>query len=116
MTDEELQAIRARVEAATPGPWKVEGRHPSYSPDRFQVDGIVTAYDDPERADFPRPIQIVETDSGCYPPYLADAEFIAQARTDVPALLAEVERLRAELHAHEVAHDRRIYEAVKRGR
>lgn len=51
MTREQLDAIRARVEAATPGPWQV----------------------------------------------IATAGFIASAREDVSALLAEVERLRAEL-------------------
>lgn len=33
----------------------------------------------------------------CITQYTSDAEFIAHARQDVPALLAEVERLRADL-------------------
>jgi hypothetical protein len=62
------QAVRARIEAATPGPWKTGG------------DGLVWAdrLGDPVSAS-------TEPE---------DAEFIANAITDVPDLLAEVERLR----------------------
>jgi hypothetical protein len=68
-----LAAIKARVEAASVGPWTA---HP---------DGLVWA---PRLGD---PV------SASTEP--ADAEFIAAARQDVPALIAEVERLRAQLAA-----------------
>lgn len=86
--DLDLDAIKARVEAATPGPWKADGGEVSQHWSR------------------PEPWQeVVSTEvscmSYCYGGTArgverdADAEFIAHARTDVPALVAEVERLRA---------------------
>lgn len=76
----DLDAIEARANAATPGPWK---RLPSLS-----IDYAVES----------------EVSKGCGVPDLmidlsgdsarADADFIAAARTDVPALVAEVRRLR----------------------
>ena len=84
MTNEQLQAIKARCEAATPGPW-VAGRE----------------------ADFMRPMQSFnvgltrkafdESPLNSWDQWEANAIFIEHARTDIPALLAEVERLRAEV-------------------
>ena len=75
----DLDPIKAREAAATPGPWKVVD--PGY---RVAVDDgtgflVANTFMAPSSRDLP------------------DARFIAHARTDVPALLAEVERLRAEL-------------------
>ena len=81
MTPEELAAIRARAEAATPGPWDgVPGR--CILPDDWNH--RYTAH------------QVIE---GCiYNPNAEnDHAFIAHAREDIPALVAEVERLQAEL-------------------
>lgn len=69
MTDEQLAAIRARCEAATGGPWEVGHKCEIYTR-HYQVGPI---------GDFWEP---------------ADARFTAHAREDIPALLAEVERLR----------------------
>jgi hypothetical protein len=69
----DLQAIRKRAEAATEGPWEVAGGHR----DRVYAKR--------------------ECLSIAYDLFEEDAEFIAHAITDVPALIAEVERLRAEL-------------------
>ena len=83
MTDEKLAEIKARCDAASPGPW---------------VDAITDAGD----------LIITVNGAGCMPfIYLGDMEntesddhnnatFIAHARTDIPDLLAEVERLRAD--------------------
>ena len=83
MTDAELQAIRQRCERATPGSWyhgqNVKHEHNVYGP---QQEDITPAFAD---QNYGRPM-VPE-----------DATFIAHARTDVPALLAEVERLRAAL-------------------
>ena len=68
----DLDAIEARAHAATPGPWRPAG------PDGDAVAQMGSA----------RRIRSLE-----------DAAFIAAARTDVPALLAEVRRLRASLDA-----------------
>lgn len=67
MTELDLDAIKARADAASAGPWTAER------------DGLVWA---PRLGD---PV------SGSTE--MEDAEFIAAARADVPALVAEVERL-----------------------
>lgn len=68
MTDEELQAIEARERAATDGPWEYLG-------------GVVM-----------NAVQAVnEGYEGLIEP--ADGNFIAHARQDIPALIAEVKRL-----------------------
>ncbi len=78
MTDAELDAIRARAEAATPGPWGITA---DSKPNDFDIAG-------PEPGDT-RGMFWREEDAG----------FVAHARTDVPALLDEVKRLRALLKA-----------------
>ena len=102
LTDEDLAAIRARVEAATPGPWVHQITTACYSViqggDRrsdhvhlamMGTDGDGSPYNEPET----------------YPNGDNDAEFIAHAREDVPALVAEVERLRNLLTGALDAHD-----------
>lgn len=95
MSRADLDAIRERAEAATEGPWSAANEHgllgpeaqpawcvsqmrpgwESMSPTKGYVTDIAETFsDDPDRD--------------------PDAEFIAHARTDVPALIAEVERLR----------------------
>ena len=75
----ELEAVRERLDAATPGPWKsfAEGRDPpGLGYDSF----IRTAGED-----------IYLTGAT-----IADRDFIAHARQDVQALLGEVARLTAD--------------------
>jgi hypothetical protein len=75
VTDDELEKIRKRCEHATRGPWK------SYVESREKMSGsdfIMTQGDD-----------IYLTGAT-----VADQDFIAQARQDIPKLIAEVERLR----------------------
>ena len=80
MTQERLDAIQAREAKATAGPWAIDGPAQCGPGDTLTVypveDGGALAYVQPS---------------------WEDAEFIAHARQDVPALLAEVERLRARL-------------------
>lgn len=91
----DIDAIFARADAATPGPWSAP------IDERFgNVEGIFSLADLGEYADH----EIVCTDSGVYPPKHADAAFIAHARTDIPLLVtalrsahAEIDRLRAVL-------------------
>lgn len=66
-----LAAIRARVEAATPGPWEV---HKS---------DVIRVLPDPTTGE-PEPHLVAQS-------WPVDASFIAHARTDIPALLAAVE-------------------------
>jgi hypothetical protein len=64
---EQLQAIAARVDAATPGPWRSEGVWFEIGePGGHGFDNMASE---------------------------EDAAFIAHARSDIPRLLAEVERL-----------------------
>lgn len=75
MTDEELKAIEERAAKATPGPW-----HPAWnriSDEVLDLGSMLIA-----RA-----------------PDDATREFIAATRADVPALIAEVRRLREQLKA-----------------
>jgi len=74
MTAERLAEIKARVEAATPGEWTIEERFFVIAPDLLTIASC--------RGD-------------------AEATFIAHARSDIPALVAEVERLRAQVEAAE---------------
>lgn len=83
MTDEELNAIEARAKAATEGPWRALPCEDW----KGHCDGILR----------PDGLMVVKTDSGCYPPEMPDALFIAHARSDVPALVEEVRRLRRTL-------------------
>lgn len=76
LTAQEIEAIRKRAESATEGPWKWDGDSLTYRK-HGMLDPIVWAnqYGD---------ITVEEP----------DAEFIANAREDIPKLLAEVEALR----------------------
>ncbi len=78
-----LEPIRARAEAATPGPWMAWREY----------HGPVTAWrictHDGNR-------EVVAGDEGAIESG-DDAEFIAHARSDVPALVGEVERLRGRM-------------------
>lgn len=77
MTRERLDAIQERVDKATIGPWvRWEG-----------WDDTDNSVSSDGREDAPTVADVI--------PEKADAEFIYRAREDVPALLAEVERLRA---------------------
>ena len=88
MADLDLAAIRARAEAATEGPW--ENDYPEVG----------------QHWSRPEPwAKVVSTDVACMAYCYggsaqgieneADAEFIAHAREDIPALLAEIDRLNA---------------------
>jgi len=92
----DLDAIRARAEAATEGPWGViDWDSPDEGVNFIHVlqeqDGLETVCALPNPAEY--------TNRSCL---RADAEFIAHAREDVPALLAEVERLRRDRDEWEV--------------
>ena len=79
ITNEELQAIKTRAEQATPGPWIAKARAVDGITDYF-LGAEIEGPPDAQRGQFARK---------------EDAEFIANARTDVPALVAEIEQLLA---------------------
>src|SRR5689334_8305279 len=79
MCEIDLDAVQSRASMATRGPWHVEWDGTGY-PQRVFNDAAVL---------------VAETCTGPeWPP--TDAEFIAHARTDVPALLARIAELEAE--------------------
>src|SRR5258706_4229720 len=81
VTDRELQAIKARAARATPGPWRIHDRGTSTTIEaqngkKWIAQALLGTYG----------IGNVE----------ANAAFLAHARDDIPTLVAEVERQRAE--------------------
>ncbi len=105
---ERLAAIKARCEAATPGPWKwvdsSGGRTWRRTLDHVYLDDGATISSSPVleiklcgSVDAIQQVDgyiVADDESG-----EDDLAFIARTREDVPALLAEVERLQAELAA-----------------
>lgn len=83
MTQEQLDAIRERVEVATNGPWAVDSDDPAYIiyPEKGGWDGLVIAH-------------VAEQDGALFP-VEHNGSLIAHAPQDLTDLLAEVERLRA---------------------
>ena len=79
MTDKTLKEIKKREQAATPGPWVSV----------FGLKGF-TIYD--MREEKGKIIAKLFNTKGKYKQ--PDADFIAHARADIPALISEVERLR----------------------
>lgn len=90
MSELEIKIIRERCEAATPGPWVWS--------DGGEMLAAGAGDEDDMRWDgqgsYAPPTKVIETDSGVYPPRDNDRAFIAAARSDVPALLDEIDRLR----------------------
>ncbi|MCG6493401.1 hypothetical protein [Kitasatospora sp. A2-31] len=127
----DLDAIKARVQAATPGPWRwrgnTEARHLRLqTPHRggltvmdFKRWGMQGARPRFARDYVMHPAdEMVEYEVAAWSEHIyrkdvvgidhPDAQFIAAARTDVPALVAEVERLTAELVEMTDLRDRAI--------
>lgn len=92
LTPEELAAIRAREQQATPGPWDAAADDDAHRVWMLQAGERPATYESHH---------VWECDHACYPgePQYeqadADADFIAHARSDIPALLAYVEELEA---------------------
>ena len=83
----DLDAIEARAKAATPGPWVVDK-------DAFGI-GVIAESQIGIPDNDPEGVYIAD----CYKKSAeVHAEFIAHAREDIPALIAEVRRLEGELH------------------
>jgi hypothetical protein len=78
MSDERISEIKARVEAATKGPWVIDPKG----------DRLTTFIWNELRSDYrgPGPALVVDDD------YMSthNADFIANAREDIPYLLAEI--------------------------
>lgn len=95
LTDEDLDAIEARANAAAPGPWVV----PNLSDDRYQIPFVRAAGDRPFRVaqfGWSNSHESKQRD-------LRNAVFVAHAREDVPRLVAEVRRLDNEVENLRIA-------------
>jgi hypothetical protein len=75
LTIEQLNAIRERAEKATAGPWEYYEVNGGYTVELNDRGEAILSYYDRSEA-------------------VSNAEFIANARQDIPALLAEVDRLK----------------------
>lgn len=97
MTEERLAEIREREQAATEGPWGTNGRDDPGC-DVEHATGFALAY---MAANYYRKRGVEQAEQrgvACQLGTLvADARFMAAARTDVPDLLAEVDQLNATL-------------------
>ena len=105
----DLKAIEALIAAATPGPWESDGDY-----DRAEVCQTAEPF---------ATIVGTETEGRAYMSYerlvlsAADSAFIAQSRTLVPALIAEIreERQRREVAEAMVVTADEIYDALGPG-
>ncbi len=88
LTNDQLEAIRKRAEKATEGPWKVYDEYCDTVEREEDGECIARIASRDKRND--------------------DMEFITHARTDIPKLLAEIDRL------HGILHDAR--EEIRRGK
>lgn len=95
MNQEQLNAIKERVAKATPGPWKIDRNSDD-------CDFITDIW-------FNQDGDHVEVHDKSIFQSVLNAKFIACARDDVPALVAEVERLQTELEKTE-----KCYEIIKK--
>jgi hypothetical protein len=78
LTADELAAIHRRLNAATPGPW-------------CHREGFIETCTEPSLL---LGVTMQRSEQGLDAlPGLANSEFMAHARTDIPRLLAEIERL-----------------------
>ena len=86
LTIAEIEAIRKRAEKATEGPWEwvaCDELHETEMPELGNGKESIMSFGDRE--------MYYPTEGT--PPNTEDAEFIAHARTDIPKLLAEIDRL-----------------------
>lgn len=93
LTDEREQQIRARLAAATKGPWRMMHRCAGAGPDDDEIAGLGWDWDDSKGTAPPQPLL-----RGVFA-RAADARFIENAHEDIRLLLREVTVLRAERDA-----------------
>jgi hypothetical protein len=87
IVDEEIENIRARCNAARSGPWVliVEGRDQTSGSSFIMIGEGNNRAEDLYLTGDDRPVPI------------ADYDFVANARQDIPFLLAEIDRLKNQL-------------------
>lgn len=94
---DEIEAIRRRVDAATPGPWHVEQDQLSWG--LYGVRGFIPPFGrNPGQTVYTQILRAQKAGQRTFWPKQADGQFIAAARTDVPTLLLAIDETR---RAHE---------------
>jgi len=93
MTDEELAEIEKLHAATTPGEWLARTQY-NYGPEYYTVCSI--GFDDLVATPMTEELQSIET-QGDDKYIQADSDFITKAHNTMPALVAEIRRLRAAL-------------------
>ena len=83
MNDNRIAEIQQRCEAATPSPWEVEKYYHDEPYEQFiKSAAVVSTYEDGSKGTITR--------NNWSNPVVADLEFIAHAREDIPYLLAQL--------------------------
>ena len=112
MNESQLKAIEERANKASNAPWIVEAG--DYSGANWMIGATSvflggSAWDDKSYYITTQNVHASELEGDAK----TDAEFIAHAREDVPALIAEVKRLRAKLDAMPVEAIRKVRTAAE---
>lgn len=94
----DLDAIKARAGAASPGPWEVSMFDSGHSKFEMSV-SVIASHNGDSIADMDGLGRTHNEDPRFQDDGLRDADFIAHARDDIPALVAEVKSLTAQLQA-----------------
>jgi len=88
MDEQRIQEIKARLQATTPGAWKVQfARDERFDVECPEDDPIIEA----ESGQYIAQITYDQLSYTCRPTMYADAEFIAHAKEDIAYLLRQLE-------------------------
>lgn len=88
-----VEEIKARADAATPGPWAID-----------EFNGVIESHSVRDRVNEPSHDWEYRAVSCSLPEKAEDAEFIAASRADIPELLAYIAHLEARLAAVSAIH------------
>ena len=100
-------AARRRCDAATEGPW-VDGTWPEWSTDHLVSAAVMETWEDTDGTAMQNPVAILEPPNPM--PLPADREFIAAARTDLPAALDLLDAAERDFEAVLAAGEGRLQE------
>lgn len=90
ITESELDRIKERLKGITPGPWKADyGNWEIESENEETSRDSICSFAPSDRT------RVDGTDNPIH--FMDDAEFIAHARSDIPRLIEEIERLKDQL-------------------
>lgn len=105
MTTEQLKAIRERANGATPGPWEFESGDRDGPSDKVIWSPTSMVGRDEEDEPYNLVCTLPNDSYGYSHKYYDDGPFLTHARTDVPLLLDEIDRLQALLNEGRQLHE-----------